>query len=181
MARQHWVFGYGSLMWQPDFPYIERRPAMLQGWHRAHALRSTAAWGSAERPGLILTLVPGGSCLGTAFRVAPGQWWQARAYLRRREVAYRHIRVPVETARGKISALTFSANPGHARFIGKQPLKTGARMIAQGEGSKGTSRGYLAGTLAAVRAMGGRPEPALQQLRAAVNNVLRLAGEPPIP
>ena len=58
------MFGYGSLMWQPDFRYVERRPAMLWGWHRAHALISTAAWGSAERPGLILTLLRGGACLG---------------------------------------------------------------------------------------------------------------------
>jgi cation transport protein ChaC len=180
MARQHWVFGYGSLMWQPDFPYIERRGALLQGWHRAHALASTVAWGSTERPGLILTLVPGGSCLGTAFRVAPGHWWQTRAYLRRREVAYRHIQIPLETARGNITALTFAADPGHSRFIGRQPLEYSARMIAQGEGSKGTSRGYLAGTMAAVRAMGGQPEPALQRLAAAVNTVLRKSGQPPI-
>jgi cation transport protein ChaC len=181
MARQHWVFGYGSLMWHPDFPYIERRPALLRGWHRAHALHSTAAWGSMERPGLILTLVPGGSCLGTAFRVAPGHWWQTRIYLRQREAAYRHIRVPVETALGQIHALTFAADPRHPRFIGRQALQTSARLIVQGEGSKGTSRGYLAGTLAAVRAMGGQPEPALQQLRAAVNQALRLGGEQPIP
>ncbi|MDA1100052.1 MAG: gamma-glutamylcyclotransferase [Proteobacteria bacterium] len=180
MARQHWIFGYGSLMWQPEFAYIERRPALLDGWHRAHALCSTASWGSIERPGLILTLVPGGTCLGTAFRVAPGHWWQTRAYLRQREAAYRHVQVSVETPRGKISALTFAADPRHPRFIGRQSLETSARMIAQGEGSKGTSRGYLTGTLAALRAMGGRPEPTLQQLRVAVDNVLRLGGEQPI-
>ena len=180
MARQHWVFGYGSLMWQPDFRYIERRGALLQGWHRAHALASTVAWGSTERPGLILTLVPGGSCLGTAFRVAPGHWWQTRAYLRQREAAYRHIQIPLETARGKITALTFAADPGHSRFIGKQPLERSARMIAQGEGRKGTSRGYLAGTIAAVRAMGGQPEPALQRLAAVVNTVVRGIGQPSI-
>ena len=72
MAAQHWVFGYGSLMWQPDFPYVERRPALVRGWHRVHALCSTMSWGSPEKPGLILTLAGGGDCLGTAFRVAPG-------------------------------------------------------------------------------------------------------------
>ena len=173
MAQQHWVFGYGSLMWQPDFPYVERRPALVRGWRRAHALYSTLSWGSAERPGLILTLLPGGDCLGTAFRVAPGQWGPTRAYLRRREIAYRHIQVTAITPHGAITALTFAANPCHSRYIGKQNLKKSARMVAQGEGSKGTSRGYLAGTIAAVRAMGGQPEAPLLRLQAEVEIVLR--------
>jgi len=160
-------------MWQPDFPYVERRPALVQDWHRAHALCSTLSWGSAERPGLILTLLPGGECLGTAFRVVPGQWWPTRAYLRRREIAYRHIQVTAITPQGPITALTFAADPRHGRYIGKQSLKMGARMVAQGEGSKGTSRGYLAGTIAAVRAMGGQPEAPLLRLQAEVALVLR--------
>ena len=84
MAARHWVFGYGSLMWQPDFPYVERRPALVRGWHRVHALCSTMSWGSPEKPGLILTLAGGGDCLGTAFRVAPGHWWRTQSYLRKR-------------------------------------------------------------------------------------------------
>ena len=173
MAGQHWVFGYGSLMWQPDFPYIERRPALVRGWHRAHALCSTMSWGSPERPGLILTLVGGGSCLGTAFRVAPGHWWRTRGYLRQREAAYRHIQVTVVTPQGEISALTFVADPSHGRYIGRQNLDKSARMVAQGAGGKGTSRGYLAGTIAAIRAMGGQPEPSLLRLRAEVELVIR--------
>ena len=171
MAQQHWVFGYGSLMWQPDFPYVERRSAMLWGWHRAHALISTAAWGSAERPGLILTLLRGGACLGMAFRVAPGHWRQTRAYLRRREVAYRHVWVGVVTPKGEINALTFTADPSNSRYIGKQSLERRALMVAQGEGSKGTSRGYLAGTIAAVQAMGGQPEPSLLRLQAVIRRL----------
>jgi len=31
-----WIFGYGSLMWRPGFDHIERRPARLFGYHRAH-------------------------------------------------------------------------------------------------------------------------------------------------
>ncbi len=171
MAREHWVFGYGSLMWQPDFPYVERRPALLTGWHRAHALYSTLSWGSAARPGLILTLVPGGECLGSVFRVAPGHWWRTQGYLRRREAAYRHILVPVHTRQGIVSALTFAADPRHPRYVGKQPLARGAMLVAQGEGRNGTSRGYLAGTISAIRGIGGQPEPALQRLQAKVGMI----------
>ena len=173
LAHQHWVFGYGSLMWQPDFPYVERRPALVTGWHRAHALTSTQSWGSPAKPGLILTMLPGGACLGMAFRVAPGHWRRTRAYLRRREAAYRHIQIRAATPLGDISALTFAANPAHGRYIGKQPVAHSAVLVAQGEGSKGTSRGYLAGTIAAVRAMGGQPEAPLLRLQAAVGILIR--------
>ncbi len=155
-------------MWQPDFPYVERRPAMLWGWHRAHALISTVAWGSVDRPGLILTLLRGGTCLGMAFRVAPGNWRQTRAYLRLREVAYRHVCVGVDTPNGKINALTFTADPSNGRYIGKQPIERGALMVAQGKGGKGTSRDYLVGTIAAIQAMGGQPEPSLLRLQAVI-------------
>ncbi len=155
-------------MWQPDFPYVERRPAMLWGWHRAHALISTVAWGSVDRPGLILTLLRGGTCLGMAFRVAPGNWRRTRAYLRLREVAYRHVCVGVDTPNGKINALTFTADPSNGRYIGKQPIERGALMVAQGKGGKGTSRDYLVGTIAAIQAMGGQPEPSLLRLQAVI-------------
>ena len=168
MARQHWIFGYGSLMWQPEFSYVERQPAILWGWHRAHALISTSAWGSVERPGLILTLLRGGACFGLSFRIAPGNWSRTRAYLCRREAAYRHVWVDIITPKGKIKVLTFTANPSNSRFIGKQPLARSAAMVAQGEGKKGSSREYLNQTILAVQAMGVQPEPYLMRLQRAI-------------
>lgn len=169
MAQQIWIFGYGSLMWQPDFSYIERQPGMLRGWHRAHALTSTVAWGSVERPGLIITMLRGGDCFGMAYRIASGRWRQTNAYLRKREVAYRHVWVEVVTPKGKINALTFTANPSNSRYIGKQPLVRSALMVVQGKGLKGTSVEYLDKTISALRVLGGQPEPYLLRLQAAVH------------
>lgn len=168
MARQFWVFGYGSLMWQPGFSYVEQRPAVLRGWHRAHALISTTSWGSPERPGLILTLLRGGVCFGSSFRIAAGHWSQTRAYLRRREGAYRHVWVDVVTPQGEVKALTFTADPSNSRHIGKQTLEQSALMVAQGVGSKGTSREYLKKTILAIRAMDVQPELTLLRLQAAI-------------
>src|SRR5580698_1220460 len=65
-----WVFGYGSLMWSPGFPFAEKVPARLFGWHRSFCMGSIHYRGTTADPGLVLGLAPGGSCLGRVFRVA---------------------------------------------------------------------------------------------------------------
>ena len=66
-----WVFGYGSLIWNPGFPHHEARPATLLGAHRSLCIYSHRHRGTPERPGLVFGLVRGGSCRGMAFEVAP--------------------------------------------------------------------------------------------------------------
>ena len=51
-----WIFGYGSLMWQPDFPFTEAAPALLRGYHSSLCIYSTEYRGTWERPGLVLGL-----------------------------------------------------------------------------------------------------------------------------
>ena len=65
-----WVFGYGSLIWNPDFDYAERRPAKVHGWHRALKMWSRINRGTPERPGLVFGMLSGGSCQGVVFRIA---------------------------------------------------------------------------------------------------------------
>ncbi|CBS87151.1 gamma-glutamylcyclotransferase [Azospirillum lipoferum] len=65
-----WVFGYGSLMWNPEFPFVERHAATLPGYHRSFCVASHRYRGTPERPGLVLGLDRGGSCRGMVFRVA---------------------------------------------------------------------------------------------------------------
>jgi len=79
-ARPLWVFGYGSLIWDPGFAVAEQVPARLTGWHRAFCMRSIHHRGSVEDPGLVLALdaAEGGGCDGVAFRVAEGM--EARAW-----------------------------------------------------------------------------------------------------
>jgi cation transport protein ChaC len=167
----HWVFGYGSLMWDPGFAFAERHPALLHGWHRAFSLSSSESWGSAERPGLVLALHPGGACRGVAYRVAPEHWPQAQAYLEQRERAYRHVEVGVRLREGAVRALTFARDPEHPRFVGKLPVAESARLIRQGEGRKGSSLSYLHGTARSIADMGYRPERLLRDLLEAIDEV----------
>ena len=84
-AQDRWVFGYGSLMWRPGFPFIDRRRATLHGWRRAFCIYSVHHRGTYERPGLVLGLAAGGSTRGAVYRVAATDWALVYAYLRDRE------------------------------------------------------------------------------------------------
>src|SRR5205823_11445244 len=84
-AGDLWVFGYGSLMWRPDFPFVERVEARLVGAHRALCVYSFVHRGTAQRPGLVLGLDRGGTCRGIAYRVSVTKRADVIAYLRKRE------------------------------------------------------------------------------------------------
>src|SRR3546814_813588 len=84
--RDVWVFGYGSLMWNPGFAFLERQPALLRGYHRAFCIYSEHYRGTRERPGLVLGLDRGGSCRGIAFRVAQAAARAVLGYLWDREM-----------------------------------------------------------------------------------------------
>src|SRR6201991_329043 len=108
-----WVFGYGSLMWRPDFEFIEQVPARLIGEHRALCVYSFDHRGTPEKPGLVLGLDRGGACRGVAFRVAAKQRHETIEYLRSREQTthvYREVMRSVwleNEARERVSALAY--------------------------------------------------------------------------
>src|SRR3954451_18331092 len=81
-----WVFGYGSLMWRPGFAHVETEGARLSGFRRSLAAYSWVHRASRERPGLVLGLDRGGSCVGLAFRVPGDLSDEVVAYLREREL-----------------------------------------------------------------------------------------------
>ena len=142
-----WVFGYGSLMWDPRFAYVESARGRLFGYHRALCLLSVRNRGTVERPGLVVALDRGGSCCGIAFRVAAPRVAETRAYLWQRELytgAYRPVNVPVRLADGRrVPALTFAAVPGHAQYHHPETPDRAVDLVLQGRGSYGSSLDYL--------------------------------------
>jgi cation transport protein ChaC len=154
-----WVFGFGSLMWNPAFHFAERRTARIHGYHRQFCLWARAGRGSPERPGLMLGIEPGGSCNGVIYRIAPALVKSELDVLWRREMnsaAYRPEWVAARTREGTVYALTFAVNRSHERYIGDLDLVSTVRYLAQGAGPLGLCCDYLFETVAHLRGLGVR-------------------------
>src|SRR5579862_7324138 len=125
-SGEHWVFGYGSLMWRPGFGFVERQPATLHGRRRAFCIYSVHHRGTYERPGLVLGLAPGGAVRGAAYRIDHAVWPDVYAYLVEREQpteTYVEARVTVRLTDGrKLEALAFLSDRRHRQWAGALSL-----------------------------------------------------------
>lgn len=153
-----WVFGYGSLMWRPGFAHVETRKARLSGYRRMLCLRSHIHRGTPERPGLVLGLEPGGSCLGMAFRVPGDLTGEVLAYLRDRELvtrAYHEKRLPVRLDDGEmVNALTYVVDRGHCQYAGNIGVDEIVRTISGAVGESGRNEDYVLNTIRHLHALG---------------------------
>lgn len=151
MTDALWVFGYGSLIWNPGFEVAERVVARAMGWQRSFCMRSIHHRGTPEHMGLVLALDQGpGHCDGVAFRVAPGHEAMTLEALRERELissAYLEVDLPV-TARDsrQIQTLAYVIDPAHEQYCGGLSLEEQARIIAHAVGGRGPNRDYLYAT-----------------------------------
>jgi len=156
--REFWVFGYGSLMWNPGFAVAERRAATLKGAHRSLCVHSWVHRGTREQPGLVLGLDRGGSCRGAAFRVAQADAEEALAYLRARELVtdvYKEVWRPVRFDDGNtIEALAYVVDRAHVQYAGRMPEDEMVRIVASSRGRSGLNIDYLMSTLEHLRAEG---------------------------
>ena len=141
-----WVFGYGSLMWNPALHVEESRAGRIYGHHRVFCLNMLMGRGSPECPGLMLALDRGGSCHGMAHRIATENVDAELRILWMREMlggTYVPRWVEVRTTAGVVRAITFVANQRHPRYAGKLPPTSVIERIAQAAGELGTNRYYL--------------------------------------
>jgi cation transport protein ChaC len=145
-----WVFGYGSLVWNPLVHHEERRVARLHGFHRSFCLWSHVNRGSLQKPGLVLGLDAGGSCRGVAFRIARHQVAEELRLLWRREMVlgvYAPRWAAVEAGNDTLRAIAFFANPEHPNYAGKLPLETVIKTLVSARGQLGTPAEYLLETV----------------------------------
>lgn len=154
-----WVFGYGSLMWNPGFSSLHWEPATLNGYQRRFCIYSTHYRGTPDHPGLVLGLAPGGTCPGVAWRIAAEKAPAVRDYLRERELvgyAYREALLPVclrESGR-TVTCYTFVADPAHRQYAGDLGVGPAAEIIMEAMGRGGLNRDYLINTVRELEAHG---------------------------
>lgn len=154
-----WVFGYGSLVWNPEFPHVETAPATLSGWHRSFCMRSIHHRGTVENPGLVLALDAGqgANCRGIAFRVDPAAHAPTMAGLRERELvssAYLERVLPLALDDGrKVRAVTYVIDPAHEQYC-HLPLAEQAEIIGRAVGGRGPNTEYLFNTADHLAALG---------------------------
>jgi glutathione-specific gamma-glutamylcyclotransferase len=157
-----WVFAYGSLMWRPDFPFVERLQARLVGAHRALCVYSFVHRGTPERPGLVLGLDHGGTCRGIAYRVPVKERGATVAYLRAREQVtsvYRECMRPIwlkSRPERRVQALCYMVDRGHVQYAGRLSLEQQLHHVRQGHGHSGANRDYVIATVGALEQLGYR-------------------------
>ncbi len=176
-----WVFGYGSLMWNPAIHWIERRVARLEGYRRSFCFWTPLGRGTPQLPGLMLALEKGDCCDGIAWRIAADEVENEFRILWNREMlsgVYRAEWVDVVDRSGAtLRAITFVVEPEHRQYVGDLSLKERARHIAFAQGRIGCCRDYLAETVLQLREIGASDA----YIDALVDEVRRQRGEPTWP
>jgi glutathione-specific gamma-glutamylcyclotransferase len=140
-----WIFGYGSLIWRPDFDFEERRAARVHGWHRALKMWSRINRGTPERPGLVFGLLTGGCCRGVVFRIAREQGAATLAQLWKREMAtavYDPRWLVAETEQGRVRALAFTLSRKSPSHTGELTEEEYRAIFAFASGIYGTTLDY---------------------------------------
>lgn len=148
-----WVFGYGSLIWKQDFPYLDARSGWITGWARRFWQGSHDHRGVADDPGRVVTLVaaPGERCHGRAFLVEP----EVFDHLDHREKnGYDRIHVQIENEAGHFDGVVYRAAENNQAYLGPAPPEEMAAQINRCVGPSGANRDYVLELARALRRMG---------------------------
>ena len=157
-ADSTWVFGYGSLIYKVDFPYLEKAPAHIHGWERRFWQGSHDHRGTPDAPGRVVTLVraPGASCGGMAYRVEHDVF----EHLDHREKnGYQRLAISIQRHRGgTVPGVMYLADEGNFAYLGPDSLAQVAAQISRARGPSGANIDYVLQLAQALRDLGERDE-----------------------
>ena len=178
-AKDCWIFGYASLIWRPEFDAIERRAALVHGWHRALRMRSRVNRGDAQTPGLVFALLSGGACRGFVYRLRPDRVEHELQRLWAREMptgVYDARVLLCRTAAGTVPALAFTlprSSPGCLHRLSDPEL---LHVLRHARGRYGSTLEYLVETAHALQREGVRDREIERQVALARRHGLLGAG-----
>ncbi len=150
-----WVFAYGSLIWNPEFAFVEERLGLVRGWHRSFCLGWVRIYrGTPDRPGIMLAMDRGGSCRGVAFRLPPDAIEASLIPLLRREMPIKRDppQVParwltVRTAEGPVRAIAFPISRSNPAYLPGLTEEQIVQALATAAGERGSMAEYLHSTV----------------------------------
>ena len=148
-AKNIWIFGYGSLIWQPGFQFCHSEIARLKDYKRSFCMWSIHYLGTPKHMGLVLALdnEPRSYCDGLAFKVDEDNADNVLAYLRKRELisdAYLEVKIDIELNSGRlVSAYTYVINRNHEQYAKDLSIKVQADIISSAVGINGPNSDYL--------------------------------------
>jgi cation transport protein ChaC len=177
-----WVFGYGSLLWRPEFEAAEHRSALVRGWHRALRMRSRINRGTPQQPGLVFALLPGGACRGEVYRLPRHRAGDELERLWAREMptgVYDPRWLPCLTPQGMVAALAFTLSRRSDACLPRLPDDQMLHILRHAKGRYGTTLDYLAGTAHALRQRGVRDREIERLMRLAAQHGLLAAAAAP--
>lgn len=154
-----WIFGYGSLIWDPGINAVEIRRARTRGYRRRFCMTQTFDRGSPEHPGLMLALDeadPQHHCDALVMRLPAETADQEAGFVWRREMlvgSYTPKFITCQTATGPVDALAFLVKRDLPRFV-DWPLGRQADQIAHASGTVGTNTAYLENLVSKLDAVG---------------------------
>ncbi|HWK70928.1 gamma-glutamylcyclotransferase [Pollutimonas sp. M17] len=149
-----WVYGYGSLIWRPEFEFTEKRDALLHGYHRALCLWSRVNRGTPDQPGLVFGLDAGGSCRGMVYRIPACDVPGTMEALWRREMpsgAYIPKWLSCRTGHGLVTALVFTMNRNTDAYVRGLPTERLIHIVRNAHGSYGPCVEYVLETAQALK------------------------------
>lgn len=165
------MFGYGSLIWRPDMPYLQSARATLRGYSRRFWQGSHDHRGTPDAPGRVVTLIPDADavCIGRAYLLAPDVLSATFAALDHREKnGYQRFDLPLTFDDGtEVLALTYIGTQDNFAFFGDAPSALIAQQIAASQGPSGANSEYLFELAQALRELGAH-EPHVFDLEAQV-------------
>ncbi|MEQ2295457.1 Glutathione-specific gamma-glutamylcyclotransferase 1 [Ameca splendens] len=146
-----WIFGYGSLVWKPDFAYKKRKVGYIKGYKRRFWHGDDFHRGDKEKPGRVVTLVEDqeASTWGVAYEVPESHIEESLQYLNTREVMLGGYTtkmvefVPKEKSHGPLLALVYIATSDNPIYLGPASDVEIAAQISISSGKTGHNIEYL--------------------------------------
>ncbi len=155
LAEPTWVFGYGSLIYKVDFPYLERRIASITGWQRRFWQGSHDHRGTPDAPGRVVTLIPASAelCRGVAYKVEHSVFEHLDF---REKNGYQRIPIPItlEAPHESAAGVVYVADRDNVAYLGPVPMPQLANHIAASHGPSGSNRDYVLQLAEALRELG---------------------------